>query len=427
MKQIDDDQLVIDMHAHLFNADDLPVRGFLKNVFFRRAGLLAGPMAAVLAAIGSRAPTYADDRLRLEGGAPGRRGVVPDVPAQLVRLGRMSMVATESRLRLVQRLDRLCTEPAASESRVDLFVTLCVDLEQASGSNARATPQQQFDFQERLSAASFAGRVPGSRSLYLTFVGFDPRRCPDDPRNNLARVMQHVGSNGAIGVKLYPAMGFRPLGNGPGGEISGPVDEQLLALYAWCVAEHVPITAHCSPANAAAGAEGMARPLNWVPVLELFPKLRLNLAHVGGIGEGGWLDEAAAIVTDVAQAGGHVYCDVGNHDLVGEGDRFFDRLEEMRDEPEHARLLDRMMFGTDFWFLLMHRRSQRFVHDYAASVHARFGDATYRRFMGEAAREFLGFDDVANRNRVRVLARFAAEGMAVNPRSSVIQRVFPDA
>ncbi|WP_230165042.1 amidohydrolase family protein [Roseomonas sp. CECT 9278] len=139
-------------------------------------------------------------------------------------------------------------------------------------------------------------RSTGARIVVHPLVGFDPAR---QVRHGdaLAVVRDAVAHKGAIGVKVYPPMGFRPLGNGD--RNAGPfvdfletairnfgarLDDALLELYAYCNDEDVPIMAHCSPSQGRGpGFVQRAAPELWRPVLDRFPKLRVNLAHFGGV------------------------------------------------------------------------------------------------------------------------------------------------
>ena len=262
---------------------------------------------------------------------------------------------------MLANLDHLCSEVVvgcADTYPIDLYVPLCVDLESGAGGEARATPLQQFEVMEWLSNASLLGRIPGFDGVVLPMVGFDPRRDCDLARSSFRAVQDRVRRGAAIGVKLYPPMGFRPLGN------ERAVDARLHELYEWCVDERVPIVAHCSPANAVRGADDAAHPHGWRPVLERYPTLHLGLAHAGGIDKSGWSSAALDLVRDFLHDG-HVYADVSNHDHIGRGRQF---LEEVAAKACHTGwgFTGRLMFGTDFWFLYMHRDIEHFLSDYAS-------------------------------------------------------------
>jgi uncharacterized protein len=133
------------------------------------------------------------------------------------------------------------------------------------------------------------------------FLGIDPRR-PNI--NNIVKEM--VGKDKPFyGLKLYPPFGYLP---------AHPV---LMEIYEYCQEQEIPVTSHCSyggfsivsfqaiPVKGRIYKEGsyinidkkkrflpfpffrdtgryFAHPKNWIPVLDRFPDLRLNLAHFGG-------------------------------------------------------------------------------------------------------------------------------------------------
>ena len=112
---------------------------------------------------------------------------------------------------------------------------------------------------------------------------------------------------GFIGVKLYPPVGFLPLGNAgfsPDAARGQALDQALRALYATCEAEEIPITAHASPGNEfALGYGQLAAPERWAPVLREFPNLRLNFGHFGhetGVGSGAQASTTTSTTTSTA-------------------------------------------------------------------------------------------------------------------------------
>ena len=150
-------------------------------------------------------------------------------------------------------------------------------------------------------------RRPGHTRVH-GFAPFDPLReaiyrvAPQpEAEEPLALVKRAVGENGFVGVKLYPPMGFKPIGNirFAVGEfpkhirdtfkkknIGGELDHVLTDLFTWCAAEQVPILAHASDSNGSApGYSARANPDYWAAVVDLFPTLRLSLAHFGDFDE----------------------------------------------------------------------------------------------------------------------------------------------
>lgn len=324
------EQIWIDIHCHLFNAHDLPVVDFVRET--------RSSWEAWLADITTRGAPTVDDDLRLIDAL--MRGELPTIPAHelpeaIDRTGplagtlRMRHAVTRSRVTSLKLLDSICSEtdhaklePPVRElltagdvlAPVSLYVPLCVDMgPRIDRSLTRASPRRQFSVMTALSDASlFEDVIPGLAGIVLPMAGFHPERTDKDPRNSLAIVKCAVHEGAAIGVKIYPPMGFRPSGNG------APVQAVLDDLFRWADECDVPIVAHCSPANAIAGAEGNAHPENWRRVLDAHPGLRLCLAHAGGLDAPDWMYAAAQLVTEFP----NVYCDVSNHDLVRRGARW---------------------------------------------------------------------------------------------------------
>ena len=137
--------------------------------------------------------------------------------------------------------------------------------------------EKQIDIMARLAQRAGATRVHG-------YAPFDPLReamyriAPEQgAKAPLALVKLAVTEKGFIGVKLYPPMGFRPLGNEgfsagdfpqhihkpfKGRKIGKDIDAVLNELYAWCAAEQVPILAHASDSN---GSARSPTPGGWTP------------------------------------------------------------------------------------------------------------------------------------------------------------------
>lgn len=87
----------------------------------------------------------------------------------------------------------------------------------------------------------------------------------------------------AIGIKLYPALGFQPYPDSRARDI-------YLEFYSWCITKDIPLTVHCQPGafdpDNLAGGDKNSSPLFWKKVLETdgMKTLRINFAHFGGGG-----------------------------------------------------------------------------------------------------------------------------------------------
>lgn len=460
---------IVDIHCHTFNADDLPVRGFVQKVAFhdiRVVGELSRLVDMVIqgAAIGFEAENHKLDTLltraltpTIEAEAVSSAPLAPDLdqevdalmaeldardPALVRRVGTLmeggdvvpgaaqpeglgdwvSGARRAVRWAAIFAKDRLAVTQALVDNfagDVDLFTPLLVDLEPGLGDVAPTTMHQQIVLQEKVSRLSMLGALPGTHQSHVhPFVGFDPRREVSARRAGqietpLDAVRDAVERYGFVGVKMYPPMGFKPLGN-----TDGSVDEALRDLYRWCQAEDVPITVHCNPSNYAAEAfKQFSSPDLWRRVLTEFPELRLNLGHFGGASDkptpkSGWPRKVAALMGRFP----NLYADVGNHSIHDDEVRntYLALLDELM--AAHPVLAERVMFGSDWYMLAIQPDHDRFLSTYRTAYRQRFGTSRTNAFLGRNALRFLGFSDKRSKSAVRLTARYQAHAPANHPR-----------
>jgi hypothetical protein len=74
------------------------------------------------------------------------------------------------------------------------------------------------------------------------FVPFDPFR--KGPRA-LDLMKDAIRNKGAIGVKIYPPMGFKPSDSDQSSGMAHHLNDRMKALLDFCLKEDVPILAHC--------------------------------------------------------------------------------------------------------------------------------------------------------------------------------------
>ena len=216
---------------------------------------------------------------------------------------------------------------------------------------------------------------------------------------------------GFVGIKMYPPMGFKPMGNEGEPEVpnGAELDSILRDLYRWASDSDVPITAHCNSSNYADEAyRDFASPDNWALALDEFNDLRVNLGHFGGArseeATDGWPWKAARLMA----ARPNVYADVGNHKIYDDEitSGYFDMLDSMFGDPATAVAAERLMFGTDWFMLAIHREHEDFLDQYRDAYRSRFGDARTESFLGSNALAFLGFDSTSNANNQRLRQRY---------------------
>ena len=217
-------------------------------------------------------------------------------------------------------------------------------------------------------------------------------------------------------MKVYPPMGWRPSGNEAWGPIDATeaamLDDIVIDLAEWCAANDVPITAHGNASNYAdphyeQGQYGS--PAQWRRVLERCPGLQLNLGHFGGarIEEppDGWPWQIARAMHEFPG----LYADVGNHRIDDQAlvTAYFEMLLAMRDDPSATVVTERLMYGSDWFMEAIHPQPERFLQSYRTAYDQYFGDPSATAgFMGGNALRFLGLDDPANENAIRLRARY---------------------
>jgi predicted TIM-barrel fold metal-dependent hydrolase len=369
---------IVDIHCHNFNADDLPVRGFVQHVALHDSVISPAVAGLLDVVVQSGAPGYAEEKPRLDAllGTStfddALEGVVPATPvvdpleqlelevdselrelqvrnpelafraAQDLAVDEVQADGEEGPIDMARALRRgvkwaklftksrldLAGVLTSSYPDVDLFCPMLVDLGAALGDGAKTTIRQQVILQEKISRLSMLGRLPWPTMARIhPFVGFDPRhevrsRRAGDIETPLDVAKDAVRRFGFVGVKVYPPMGFRPINNVQVGDVTGTeaaeLNEVLADLYSWCETEQVPITAHCNNSNYASTVyehAELAGPAGWIEVLEKYPGLHLNLGHFGGAKP---VEQSTAWIYQIAEAtsdASFLFADTGNHKI----------------------------------------------------------------------------------------------------------------
>jgi predicted TIM-barrel fold metal-dependent hydrolase len=355
---------IVDVHCHNFNADDLPVRGFVQHVALHDS-VISPAVAGLLDVIVQRgAPGYADEKPRLdallgtsafddalEGVVPARPTVDPleqlerEVDAELrelqIRNPELAFRAAQdlasdevraaegeeegpidlarslrrgvkwAKLFTKSRLD-LAGVLTSSYPEVDLFCPMLVDLGAALGDSAKTTIRQQVILQEKISRLSMLGLLPWPTTARIhPFVGFDPRhevrsRRAGDIETPLDVAKDAVHRFGFVGVKVYPPMGFRPINNVPVGDVTATeaaeLNEVLADLYSWCETEQVPITAHCNDSNYASTVYEHAELAGPAGWIEVLEKYQGLHLNLGHFGGAKPVEQSTAWIYQIAQA-----------------------------------------------------------------------------------------------------------------------------
>jgi predicted TIM-barrel fold metal-dependent hydrolase len=440
-------QLLIDVHCHIFNSDDLPVRGFANHIVWRTSGrgwLNVGNWLSQsldwlgqLSAPGIRTETKALEAIILNGEDMYERYCRVERPH-----GGILASATNYRLHNALALMELYPE-------TDLFVPAMVDMDAHLDDRSPVTPRQQIDLMEYIFVIT-GGRFHG-------YVAFDPLRQvryneerPNDgetPLSPLNIVKRAVMEQGFVGVKLYPPMGFRPIGNDALANCQGiprlasKYDAVLRRLFDWCAQERVPLITHCNDSNHAdvyddadSPCQQLGTPGQWAELLKKYAdkpgRLKVGLGHFGRMDlhsrvwlrlqrarKENWPDlaklegvhqtngiEAGEFLDALKAHPDALFADLSNYATLGD--------DELREDfrPKIAELMSakglgrQLMYGTD-WFM-----TSQGGDSYLANMRKTLPASDYPAFYGGNAARFLGLAR-GERTRLRLEAFYRKWGL----------------
>jgi predicted TIM-barrel fold metal-dependent hydrolase len=327
---------------------------------------------------------------------------------------------------------------------VDAFVVAMVDMEHWLGGRSPDSLREQMLLTREIARLS-NGRL-------LPFIAYDPLRDvldegkPEADRA-LGLVRDAISNHGFVGVKLYPANGFRPLGNASldedfprglarraRGDLGRKLDDRLHKLYAWCEAEGVPIMAH---GNETRGTyrrySDRGNPINWGRVAEWYPGLRINIGHFGGMAslaahrrfvrENRWiaymsLEDApenwSIQILGLMSEHENVYSDVGAFGGVLKDNRglrrFRRNLGDLLGADWYPGGLQKLMYASDWYMVAVSPQTgeyhRRFTELFSNPPYA----TATQDFLGNNAATFLGLRR-GNDNRRRLDAFYRANGV----------------
>lgn len=188
----------------------------------------------------------------------------------------------------------------ASSRHVDLVLSALVDydwwLHQGVGTETKLP--DQVAVMAQLAVAS-GGRLH-YWAPFCPYREAQSRLRPTSTFSSLALVKKAVLEQGAMGVKIYPPMGFAPLGNESldhsiwksahwlGGlakedRFGRELDISMRELFEWCISEDVPILAHANTSSGPSKAfSALAGPDHWQVAIGRYPGLRVVFGHFGG-------------------------------------------------------------------------------------------------------------------------------------------------
>lgn len=370
--------------------------------------------------------------------------------------GAIDFVLRNFQYRYTNVFDYLYKYSTGERRKIDLVVTHLIDYDWpiAGGASTRSHIDDQIDVMEEISILS--------NGIVHFFVPFDPMKQvafenglidpPSDPDapflSPLDRIDRAARRGAAIGVKLYPPMGFRPIGNADlpptfwdrpwaprplidafrTRHLGEALDGVMARFYALCKGLDLPIMAHSFPSMGPLDLEldendpDQFKYLNearfWRGVQ---PGLRVDFGHFGGgpqvfepeADERNRVADFAALMTDQPQSHGEFfYGDVGDDDrAVRDPDTYARAVSSLYAQHPggggRAAVADRMMYGTD-WFMLTFDGPDT-VNGYFTAYQEVFDQvdalsgtrvSLADRFFGQNAARFLGLRSGGIRGRL---------------------------
>jgi predicted TIM-barrel fold metal-dependent hydrolase len=335
---------------------------------------------------------------------------------------------TNYRFEILRQLSELSSEAAAELS---LYVPAVIDYNKWLIGPDDPFPADVTPMVEQAAVMSKISAMKGRKFAMHGYVAFDPWRQAIYQRDTGIReldptIKAAVCEQGFIGVKLYPPMGFRPIGNGDpdlkpstlhfpcnltaelGPNCGDLLDDALIVLYDWCVAEDVPIMAHCGYSNyARQDFAERAHPAYWQRVFEYsdmrsrpYGDLRLNLGHVGGITEYAedkpgcdWLSHALAMINSRRYA--NLYADFAYDSLVLErNDEEISRDSKamcfLQSNLNGAAGINKIMYGSDWIMLGLEYGSERYYPALKNRFSKIFDSDDLSKFLKLNAANYLG-------------------------------------
>jgi predicted TIM-barrel fold metal-dependent hydrolase len=470
---------IIDAHCHIFNARDIPAIHFITKVFLphyapelsaRNRRKLEAEIAKLAAGTLGYTPGFEQESAVLEARLAGESehetlagaGALPnfahgssracfgaDVADNISAVSNLVTILTRFRYQNFEAL-MATNELRVPDVGVALFTPSMIDMDYWLGFGGE---RESTISDTGTDAYSLRQSAPGEQILLTEmiqrlhsgrchgFVSFCPWRQADDTHHNalvgegsprhrdtaLDVLKDAILNRGFVGVKLYPPMGYLPLGNAAipidgfpatastmpyAHEFGLQIDEALRSLYRFCVEQDVPIMAHTAPSNGAGvfkitkdkeiAYEERANPRGWARVLAEpgFETLKVNLAHFGhspdkakmqdwrsGIGQ--LMDDYPNVYTDLAHYPQMLmdnFTGTGQHCREGASILKPIRKEFLKSDAGEKRA-QRMLYGSD-WSMLS---KEYYYADYLPVVAHMYRRKIYSVGAGaeQNARDFL--------------------------------------
>jgi predicted TIM-barrel fold metal-dependent hydrolase len=419
---------VIDVHAHLFNARDIPLEGYLLSRDYK--GGLERFLIRMLIPLVARC-------IRGELNRKKKGNILSKTICDSVL--DLAYRATGQQYRewantLSKEIEQITCEMLKTYEDINLYVPLMIDYEYWF-KNTPDTP-----IKEQIKRIYQKVVLPNGGTIH-PFVPFDParelafRKGMDNPDGkpeedgSLQLVKDAIENKGFIGVKLYNSLGYKPFKNQSVDDKRRRIplhkrkyvfkgeeyDEVLSELYDYCVENEVPITAHCVMEGIESYPKAswdFGEAILWHEVLwqNKYRNLHLNLAHFGWHLQQGYggSDSWVRDICEMLEEYQFVFTDVSHHRVVSDLYSTKFKVHYKRICSDYPVVKKKLLFGIDWHVIKRIRNFSNFKGKYVEVLkHDNlFTDKEIEDFLGGNAMRFLGLLPGRRKNNRKRLKEF---------------------
>lgn len=480
LPDFESDQFIADIHCHIFNAKDLPVFGFVKYVAlgsakFPGVNTFAGILVKTITAIAT--PGFSKEKNRLEKLInKSNKGLMTEwddedllnkelfkttfnqqinninlkvnnkIQMSNDELELMIYIKSEVNVNKIEKSGvvdwyKKLTSISSKIGRyllwgykmtkyryqhiaeikktypdVQLFTPALIDFDRWLSSTEKHS-DTQVSVKQQMELSVLHNKL-NNGSIH-PFVPFDPLRDVETDGQVYTDTVEYIKSYGAIGIKLYPPMGFRVYQNSELKfchsnieNLGMKIDKSLLKIYSYCHENEIPILAHTADSNYNFNCKdykGRANPIYWEEVLKKFKNLRINMGHFATHSLLG--NEWSLTIRRLMLAYPNVYADFSH--IEGFDDKqyskdFFIALDQFLnvDTTENRKkLLTRFLYGSDWIMLAKESISKNYFAHLVKYFDIEFGsqgnDTVRNNFIGGNAYNYLGLNNSKTTQRLK--------------------------
>ncbi|MBN1998153.1 amidohydrolase family protein [candidate division KSB1 bacterium] len=405
----------IDIHAHIFNAKDIPIKGYLQSRKDKDKRINKIQKCLIPDIVKC---------IKWQMDHPGKKKLKCKLLMIAVKyMEKFAPQWIDTLVKSVPDIQKQLVQTFKAHD-IDLYIPLVLDYAYWF------IFTQEKPLKEQIELVAEQIVIPGQGKIH-PFVPFDPdrelakRHNKKDPGDkpetfgSLSLVKDAIENKGFIGVKLYNAMGYAPLGNADPEFVKKrenniyfhdsrykfdgeKYDQVLMELYDYCIENDVPITTHCGMDGVesfpdASEVFGVAK--LWEKVLDIpkYSNLRLNLAHFGWKYDKDWKDPDGWVedICKMMDKYKNLYTDLALYRIFSSGPRkkFINSISKMC--AEYPVVKQRMMYGTDWHVSKRAQNFNKVFSDFKSALSSEkvgFTQAELDAFFGGNAFKFLGLE-----------------------------------